>query len=152
MIKCTMSTKEIPHYLQYGQQQADKMDSENIDKIGSVSCKEIIVFPALGSTKTGSVEKSFQDPIYPQLISVDARTPLLANKKKPIVPTKTNYFGIFLAFVSGVFFTLCSGTVKYLTDVDPMELLVFRSVFQVFKTLMKYINHTSEAMQMKYPT
>jgi len=84
---------------------------------------------------TSNHPNHYPQSVYPQLlesaISVNpsAKTPLLIKKK--IVPTKTNYFGVLLAFVSGVFFTLCSGTVKYLTDVDPMELLIFRSSFQV---------------------
>jgi len=45
-------------------------------------------------------------------------------------PTKTNWFGILLAFLSGVFFTLSSGIIKYLTDVDPMELLIWRAFIQ----------------------
>ncbi|ODM99921.1 Solute carrier family 35 member G1 [Orchesella cincta] len=122
-----------------------KLEGEN-----NGPCKEVIVFPAIGSAsgKTGNngsiqvADKGFQDAIYPQLINsarnvenANAKTPLLANKKKSIVPTKTNFFGIFLAFISGVFFTLCSGTVKYLTEVDPMELLIFRSLFQIGVTL-----------------
>jgi hypothetical protein len=42
-----------------------------------------------------------------------------------------NWFGIFLAFLSGVFFTLSSAGVKALKSVDPMELLVVRSLLQV---------------------
>jgi drug/metabolite transporter (DMT)-like permease len=42
-----------------------------------------------------------------------------------------NWFGIFLAFLSGAFFTLSSAGVKGLTSVDPMELLVVRSLLQI---------------------
>jgi hypothetical protein len=42
-----------------------------------------------------------------------------------------NWFGIFLAFLSGAFFTLSSAGVKGLTSVDPMELLILRSVLQI---------------------
>jgi hypothetical protein len=42
-----------------------------------------------------------------------------------------NWFGILLAFLSGAFFTLSSAGVKALTSVDPMELLVLRSVVQI---------------------
>lgn len=42
-----------------------------------------------------------------------------------------NWFGIFLAFLSGAFFTLSSAGVKGLKGVDPMELLVLRSILQV---------------------
>lgn len=129
----------LPQYIhsQYGQQDYTKLENENNEKRNSAG-KEVIVFPTIGSNigpQTG--DRTYQDSIYPQLINsarnidnANAKTPLLA-KKKSIVPTKTNFFGIFLAFVSGVFFTLCSGTVKYLTEVDPMELLIFRSLFQV---------------------
>lgn len=133
----SVDKKYLPQYIQYGQQ-SDKMDShsESIDKIGS-TCKEVIVFPTIGGTSASAADKSYQDSVYPHLItsgrSIDAnaKTPLLANRKKSVIHTKANFLGLFLAFISGVFFTLCSGTVKYLTDVDPMELLIFRSVFQV---------------------
>jgi drug/metabolite transporter (DMT)-like permease len=42
-----------------------------------------------------------------------------------------NWFGILLAFLSGAFFTLSSAGVKALKSVDPMELLVLRSLLQV---------------------
>lgn len=42
-----------------------------------------------------------------------------------------NWFGIFLAFLSGGFFTLSSAGVKALKNVDPMELLVLRSLLQI---------------------
>jgi hypothetical protein len=42
-----------------------------------------------------------------------------------------NWFGILLAFLSGGFFTLSSAGVKALKSVDPMELLVLRSLLQV---------------------
>jgi hypothetical protein len=42
-----------------------------------------------------------------------------------------NGFGIFLAVLSGAFFTLSSAGVKGLKGVDPMELLVVRSLLQV---------------------
>lgn len=133
----------IPQYIRYGPE-SGKTEGESGENAGE-SIKEVIVFPSIGSVKSGNnADKSYQDSIYPQLInsarSIDnatAKTPLLA-KKKSIVPTKTNFFGIFLAFVSGVFFTLCSGTVKYLTEIDPMELLIFRSLFQV-RTILNTI-------------
>ncbi|CAB3382754.1 Hypothetical predicted protein [Cloeon dipterum] len=49
----------------------------------------------------------------------------------PPKPTKTNWCAILLAFLSGVFFTLCSALVKGLESIDPMELLVLRSSIQV---------------------
>ncbi|CAG7828486.1 unnamed protein product [Allacma fusca] len=100
---------------------------------------EVIVYSA---SKQQSAPDNYQTipsaPLYPPLISSsslrssDVRTPLLPKK---IVPTKTNWLGVILAFVSGVFFTLCSGTVKYLENVDPMELLIIRSLFQIAVTL-----------------
>lgn len=48
---------------------------------------------------------------------------------------KTNWWGIFLALVSGMFFTLSSAAVKALRSVDPMELLVIRSLVQVIVVL-----------------
>jgi hypothetical protein len=52
------------------------------------------------------------------------------NKEKQKVEG-ANWFGIFLAFLSGAFFTLSSAGVKGLKGVDPMELLVLRSLLQV---------------------
>ncbi|XP_059489920.1 solute carrier family 35 member G1-like [Neocloeon triangulifer] len=49
----------------------------------------------------------------------------------PPRPTKTNWCAILLAFLSGVFFTLCSALVKGLKSIAPMELLVLRSCVQV---------------------
>ncbi len=40
------------------------------------------------------------------------------------------FTGIFLAAVSGLFFTLCSVTVKMLPRIDPAEVLFFRAVVQ----------------------
>ena len=36
------------------------------------------------------------------------------------------FVGIFLAAVSGLFFTLCSVTVKLLPRIDPSEVLLYR--------------------------
>eukprot|EP00095_Tigriopus_kingsejongensis_P009182 snap_masked-scaffold145_size311916-processed-gene-2.8 protein:Tk09182 transcript:snap_masked-scaffold145_size311916-processed-gene-2.8-mRNA-1 annotation:"transmembrane protein " len=41
------------------------------------------------------------------------------------------FVGIFLAAVSGLFFTLCSVTVKLLPRVDPSEVLLFRAIVQL---------------------
>jgi len=48
---------------------------------------------------------------------------------------KTNWWGIALAFISGAFFTLSSAAVKYLREVDPMELLLIRSSVQCLVVL-----------------
>jgi hypothetical protein len=56
------------------------------------------------------------------------------NKEKQRVEG-ANWFGIFLAFLSGAFFTLSSAGVKGLKGVDPMELLVLRSLLQVVAML-----------------
>lgn len=45
--------------------------------------------------------------------------------------TATNWWGVFLAFLSGAFFTLSSAAVKALRSMDPMELLLVRAVLQV---------------------
>lgn len=49
----------------------------------------------------------------------------------PPRPEKTNWCAVLLAFLSGVFFTLCSALVKGLKSIAPMELLVLRSSVQV---------------------
>lgn len=46
-----------------------------------------------------------------------------------------NWFGILLAFLSGAFFTLSSAGVKGLKSIDPMELLVLRSLLQIVAML-----------------
>ncbi|XP_046424639.1 solute carrier family 35 member G1-like isoform X1 [Neodiprion fabricii] len=43
----------------------------------------------------------------------------------------TNWFGIFLAFLSGTFFTISSALVKAIKTVDPMILLAIRAVLQI---------------------
>ncbi|XP_052126325.1 solute carrier family 35 member G1-like isoform X2 [Frankliniella occidentalis] len=48
---------------------------------------------------------------------------------------KTNWCGILLALLSGMFFTMSSAAVKALRSVDPMELLVIRSSVQVAAVL-----------------
>jgi len=49
----------------------------------------------------------------------------------PPRPQKTNWCAVLLAFLSGVFFTLCSALVKGLKSIAPMELLVLRSSIQL---------------------
>lgn len=49
----------------------------------------------------------------------------------PPRPQKTNWCAVLLAFMSGVFFTLCSALVKGLKSIAPMELLVLRSSIQL---------------------
>jgi hypothetical protein len=55
--------------------------------------------------------------------------PTLNKEKKKI--EGANWLGIFLAFLSGAFFTLSSAGVKGLKGVDPMELLILRSLLQL---------------------
>ena len=43
----------------------------------------------------------------------------------------TKWGGIFLAFVSGTFFTISSALVKVIRNVDPMILLGIRAIFQM---------------------
>lgn len=64
----------------------------------------------------------------PQLDSQNWRPTL---KKENQKVQGANWFGILLAFLSGAFFTLSSAGVKGLKSVDPMELLVLRSVLQI---------------------
>ena len=42
----------------------------------------------------------------------------------------TRWLGIFLAFISGIFFTISSALVKGTTDIDPMILLCIRGIIQ----------------------
>jgi len=133
----------IPQYIQFSPN-TSKSEYVRLENDADTTIpSEVIAFPSMdkGLSSGGHHQDGYnsQRSIYPQInppnrgnhLDSTAKTPLLAKKK--IVPTKTNFFGVFLAFISGVFFTLCSGTVKYLTDVDPMELLIFRSTFQVSK-------------------
>ena len=101
---------------------------------------EVFIYPSRvnGGGVVGPEVQGYQivsTPIYPSLLPnskhCTSKTPLIPKAKVKCAPSKTNWLGVILAFMSGVFFTLCSGTVKYLTDIDPMELLIFRSLFQV---------------------
>lgn len=56
-------------------------------------------------------------------------------RKEKDEANKANWYGIFLAFMSGAFFTLSSAAVKALKSMDPMELLVLRSLLQIFVML-----------------
>lgn len=47
----------------------------------------------------------------------------------------TKWFGILLAFISGAFFTISSGLVKAIKNVDPMVLLGIRAVLQILVML-----------------
>lgn len=49
----------------------------------------------------------------------------------------TNWYGVFLAFLSGTFFSVSSALVKAVTTVHPMVLLGIRSIIQM--TLMALI-------------
>ncbi|XP_063973878.1 solute carrier family 35 member G1 [Diachasmimorpha longicaudata] len=53
----------------------------------------------------------------------------------------TNWFGIFLAFMSGTFFTISSGLVKAIRNVDPMVLLGIRAILQIVVMLGVAIRH-----------
>lgn len=48
--------------------------------------------------------------------------------KSEILPKKWPYIGILLATISSLFFSLCSVIVKWMVNVDPMELAVCRFV------------------------
>lgn len=43
----------------------------------------------------------------------------------------TKWYGVFLAFLSGTFFTISSALVKAIRNVDPMILLAIRAVVQI---------------------
>ncbi|XP_033328043.2 solute carrier family 35 member G1 [Megalopta genalis] len=43
----------------------------------------------------------------------------------------TKWFGVFLAFMSGTFFTISSALVKAIQNVDPMVLLAIRAILQM---------------------
>jgi drug/metabolite transporter (DMT)-like permease len=47
----------------------------------------------------------------------------------------TKFLGIFLAAISGLFFTLCSVMVKLLPKIDPSEVLLFRALVQFVLTV-----------------
>lgn len=48
----------------------------------------------------------------------------------------TNWKGVFLAFVSGTFFTVSSGLVKAIRNVDPMILLAIRALVQILAMIV----------------
>ncbi|XP_032453024.1 solute carrier family 35 member G1-like [Nasonia vitripennis] len=48
----------------------------------------------------------------------------------------THWFGIFFAFVSGIFFTISSAFVKGIKSVDPMILLSLRAIVQIIVMLI----------------
>ena len=45
------------------------------------------------------------------------------------------YLGLLLATISSLFFSLCSVIVKYLVDINPMELAAFRFVGVLLPTI-----------------
>lgn len=49
--------------------------------------------------------------------------------------TNNKFVGIFLAAISGLFFTLCSVMVKLLPHIDPSEVLLFRAIVQFVLTI-----------------
>ncbi|KAK2575463.1 hypothetical protein KPH14_011194 [Odynerus spinipes] len=48
----------------------------------------------------------------------------------------TKWFGIFLAFLSGTFFTISSALVKAVRNVDPMLLLIIRAILQILTMII----------------
>lgn len=48
----------------------------------------------------------------------------------------TKWYGVFLAFLSGTFFTISSALVKAIRNVDPMILLAIRAVAQILAMLV----------------
>ncbi|CAG5090837.1 Similar to SLC35G1: Solute carrier family 35 member G1 (Homo sapiens) [Cotesia congregata] len=53
----------------------------------------------------------------------------------------TQWFGILLAFISGAFFTISSGLVKAVKNVDPMVLLGIRAILQIITTILIAIRY-----------
>jgi len=82
----------------------------------------------------------------PQLDSQNWRPTL---KKENQKVEGANWYGIFLAFLSGAFFTLSSAGVKGLTSVDPMELLVVRSLLQIAAMLSVAIRNGEDLLGPK---
>jgi hypothetical protein len=82
----------------------------------------------------------------PQVDSQNGRPTL---KKENQKVEGANWFGIFLAFLSGAFFTLSSAGVKGLTSVDPMELLVLRSLLQIAAMLSVAIRNGEDLLGPK---
>jgi len=126
----------IPQYIQFDRVPSKPSDSsENEATKGNATDAYIANGRPVEVIIANGNNRPIQNPMYPPLVrSIDSdgesvTTPLIPKLKHDI--NKTSFWGVFLAFISGVFFTLCSSTVKYLTNVDPMALLVIRSTFQV---------------------
>lgn len=49
---------------------------------------------------------------------------------------RTKWFGVFLAFASGTFFTISSSLVKAVWGVNPMVLLAIRSLVQILAMII----------------
>ncbi|KAJ8679875.1 hypothetical protein QAD02_015662 [Eretmocerus hayati] len=82
-----------------------------------------------GSTKsTNGASNSFSS-IHPVYLYAE-----LSNSSH-YTRMNTNWFGIFLALLSGIFFTISSALVKGITNVDPMVLLITRAVIQIVMML-----------------
>ncbi|XP_012275281.1 solute carrier family 35 member G1 [Orussus abietinus] len=62
---------------------------------------------------------------------------------------KTNWFGIFLAFLSGTFFTLSSALVKAIKNVDPMILLAIRALLQMVVMLIVVCKRSEHVFGLK---
>ncbi|XP_067010576.2 solute carrier family 35 member G1 [Anabrus simplex] len=97
----------------------------------------------------------FYQPIAPEVTVLQVPPPPptewqpLLIKEKERDPHKTNWCGVLLAFMSGAFFTLSSAAVKALRSVDPMELLVIRSVLQVLVMLAIVVHRGDNPLGMK---
>lgn len=61
---------------------------------------------------------------------MDEKDPKKAEERE-----QNKFVGIFLAAVSGLFFTLCSVMVKLLRRIDPSEVLLFRAIVQFVLTI-----------------
>lgn len=56
----------------------------------------------------------------------------------------TKWYGVFLAFLSGTFFTVSSALVKAIRNVDPMILLAIRAVVQILAMIVVACKSSSD--------
>eukprot|EP00094_Tigriopus_californicus_P012395 TCALIF_11982-PA protein Name:"Similar to SLC35G1 Solute carrier family 35 member G1 (Homo sapiens)" AED:0.17 eAED:0.17 QI:0/0.66/0.25/0.75/1/1/4/34/446 len=115
------------HFVQRPNNTKDVLDSLNGDFEGDIVERRI-------SIRNRKDPDDYQDGSQKALdyIATDDESDL----KKRHDPTKCDshmkFVGIFLAAISGLFFTLCSVTVKLLPRIDPSEVLLFRAIVQLF--------------------
>lgn len=73
--------------------------------------------------KTDSSDEGDDDEVlFPKTIELHAKSSV-DNKS---ATTSRPYRGILLATLSAIFFSICSVVVKYLDDIDPIQLAAYR--------------------------